>query len=110
MKFSYRRIVVSLALATVLASCLAAATSAMADEARKVKQQVQPVYPELAKANHITGSVKLEVTINPQGGVKAVKVLGGNPVLADSAERAVKNWKFESGAEETRTITVDFKQ
>ena len=110
MKFSYRRILMSLGLATVLMSCLATATPSLADEARKIKTQVQPVYPELAKVNHITGSVKLEVVITPQGGVKTVKVLGGNPVLADSAERAVKNWKFENGPEETRTITVDFKQ
>jgi TonB family protein len=110
MKFSYRRVLVSFAIATVLASCLATATPAFADDSRKVKQQVPPVYPELAKTNHITGSVKLEVTITPQGGVRTVKVLGGNPVLADSAERAVKNWKFENGIEETRTITVDFKQ
>jgi TonB family protein len=54
--------------------------------------------------------VRLEVVITPQGTVRNVKVVGGNPVLADAAERAVKNWKFESGAEETRTISVDFKQ
>jgi TonB family protein len=110
MKSSHRRILVSIGLATVLISCLAAPTPSLADDSRKVKQQVAPVYPELAKQNHITGSVKLEVVITPQGGVRTVKVLGGNPVLADSAERAVKNWKFETGTEETRTITVDFKQ
>jgi TonB family protein len=106
MKYSFRRILVSLGLATVLMSCLVS----LADDSRKIKQQVAPVYPELAKQNHITGSVKLEVVITPQGGVRTVKVLGGNPVLADAAERAVKNWKYESGSEETRTVTVDFKQ
>src|SRR3954469_5511746 len=110
MKSLHRRMLVSLGLTTVLMSCLAAPTASLADDSRKIKQQVAPVYPELAKQNHITGSVKLEVVITPQGGVKAVKVLGGNPVLADAAERAVKNWKYESGSEETRTVTVDFKQ
>jgi TonB family protein len=107
MKSLISRIVVSVGFATIL--CLAT-TSSLADDTRKIKQQVQPVYPELAKTNHITGAVKLEVVITPQGSVRTVKVLGGNPVLADAAERAVKNWKFENGAEETRTITVDFKQ
>lgn len=108
MKSLISRIAVGVGLAAVL--CMASATPSLADDNRKIKQQVPPVYPELAKANHITGSVKLEVVISPQGGVRTVKVLGGNPVLADSAERAVKNWKFETGPEETRTITVDFKQ
>jgi TonB family protein len=110
MRFSNHRILVSLGLAAMLASTLATATPSLADDARKIKQQVQPIYPELAKRNHITGAVRLEVVITPQGTVRNVKVVGGNPVLADAAERAVKNWKFESGAEETRTISVDFKQ
>jgi TonB family protein len=108
MKSLISRIIVSVGIATVL--CVATATPGLADDGRKIKQQTAPVYPELAKTNHITGAVKLEVVITPQGGVRTVKVLGGNPVLADAAERAVKNWKFENGPEETRTITVDFKQ
>ena len=107
---TFSRLLVSVGLATVLLTCVMASTPGMADENRKIKQQVSPVYPELAKANHITGSVRLEVVITPQGGVRTVKVLGGNPVLADAAERAVKNWKYEAGTEETRTVTVDFKQ
>lgn len=110
MKFSLTRIPVALALAAALCSCVFAPSVSLADEGRKVKQQVQPVYPELAKVNNISGSVRLEIVISPQGSVKQVKILGGNPVLADAAERAVKNWKYEAGTEETRTVTVDFKR
>ncbi|HWR37580.1 MAG TPA: energy transducer TonB [Clostridia bacterium] len=85
-------------------------TIAGAEDGRKVKEQIQPAYPELAKSMNISGSVKLEVTIASQGGVKKVKVLGGHPVLADAASRAVSRWRYEPGVEETRTVIVDFKR
>jgi TonB family protein len=36
----------------------------------------------------------LEVTITPKGTVESAKVLGGNPILAESAVTAVKKWKY----------------
>ncbi len=80
-----------------------------ADSGRKVKEQVQPVYPEMAKTMNISGAVRLEVVVTAQGTVKSAKVLGGHPMLADSAVRAVKNWKYEPGAEEVVTVTLNFK-
>jgi TonB family protein len=47
--------------------------------------------------------------VNEQGTIKNAKVVGGNPVLADAAVKAVQKWKFEPGPEETRTLTFDFK-
>ena len=84
-------------------------TSAAAGEERKVKNQVAPAYPELAKTMHIQGTVKVEVTISPAGNVTNAKVVGGHPVLAEAAVKAVEKWRFESGAEETRVISFDFK-
>lgn len=80
-----------------------------ADSARKVKEQVAPVYPEMAKTMNISGSVRLLVTVTAQGTVKSTKVLGGHPMLADAAVRAVKNWKYEPGPEETVNLTLNFK-
>ena len=45
-----------------------------ADSARKVKEQVAPVYPEMAKTMNISGSVRLLVTVTAQGTVKSTKV------------------------------------
>ena len=45
------------------------------DEARKVKSRVTPVYPELAKKMSVSGSVKVEVTIAPNGAVKSTRVI-----------------------------------
>jgi TonB family protein len=78
-------------------------------EDRKVKTQVDPVYPELAKNMHLNGTVRVEVTVNEQGSVKTAKVVGGNPVLADAAVKAVQKWRFEPGPEETKVLTFDFK-
>jgi TonB family protein len=88
---------------------LAIATNASAGEDRKIKNQVAPAYPELARTMHIQGTVKVEVTISPAGLVTNTKVVGGHPVLADAAVKAVEKWKFEAGAEETRVISFDFK-
>jgi outer membrane biosynthesis protein TonB len=38
---------------------------------RKVKSKVQPTYPELAKRMHISGTVKLQIVVAPNGVVKS---------------------------------------
>jgi protein TonB len=72
--------------------------------ARKVKNRVDPVYPELAKRNNIIGSARVELLVTPDGRVKDVKVLGGNPVLVQAVMAAVVKWKYEPAAEESSVI------
>jgi TonB family protein len=80
------------------------------DGARKVKSRVAPVYPELARRMLVTGKVKIEVVIAPNGTVKRTRVVGGHPLLVNPAIDAVKEWKFNTGAEETtQIIVVEFK-
>jgi TonB family protein len=76
--------------------------------ARRVKSKVQAVYPDLARKMNITGTVKVQVVVSPNGTVKEAKVVGGHPVLVNAALDAVKKWRFESSAGETSGI-VDFK-
>jgi TonB family protein len=76
---------------------------------RKLKNRVEPVYPELAKRNNISGSARVELLITPEGRVKDVKVLGGNPVLVQAVIVAVMKWKYEpAAAESTVVIKFDF--
>ena len=75
--------------------------------ARKVKNRVDPVYPELAKRNNIIGSARVELLVTPDGRVKDVKVLGGNPVLVQAVMAAVVKWKYEPAAEES-TVIIKF--
>ena len=76
--------------------------------ARKLKNRVEPLYPELAKRNNITGTARLEVLVAADGHVKDIKVLGGSPVLVQAAVAAVTKWKYEPAAEES-SIVIKFE-
>jgi TonB family protein len=75
---------------------------------RRAKTKVQPMYPELAKKMSITGTVKIEVVVSPNGTVKEARVVGGHPVLAGAAQDAAKKWRFEPASVESTGI-IDFK-
>ncbi len=74
---------------------------------RKVTTRVPPAYPELARRMHVTGTVKIMITVAANGSVKNAKVIGGHPVLAEAALDAVKKWRFEASTEESTGI-VEF--
>jgi len=73
-----------------------------------VKHLVTPSVPELARKLNLTGTVRVEIVIAPDGSVKRTRVVGGHPVLAVEAERAAQRSTFEPGPKET-TETIDFK-
>jgi TonB family protein len=76
---------------------------------RKVKTRVAPEYPELAKRMGVTGKVKIEVVITPDGRVKSTRVIGGHPLLVQACQDAVKEWKFASAPQEsTQIVEFDF--
>lgn len=76
---------------------------------RKIITRVAPEYPRVARNLNIRGSVKLEAVVAPDGSVKSVEVKGGHPLLAQAAQEAIRNWKFEPAPHETReTIEVKF--
>ncbi len=75
---------------------------------RTVKTKVAPVYPELARRMNITGVVRVQITVAPNGAVKNMKLVGGHPVLASAALEAVKKWRFEVGPQES-TGVVQFR-
>jgi outer membrane biosynthesis protein TonB len=78
---------------------------------RKVKSKTNPVLSEVARRMSIAGKVKLEVTIAPDGHVKSVRALGGHPLLVQSCVECVKEWKYETAAEESiQIVEFDFKQ
>ncbi len=71
---------------------------------RKVVNKVVPVYPELARKLQIRGIVRVEVVIAPSGKVKMTHVIGGNPVLAQSAVDAIGQWKWTPAPQETQEL------
>jgi TonB family protein len=89
----------------MLALLIAIALPAHAEE-RAVKSRVSPVYPEIAKRMKITGIVKVEATVEPDGKVSDVKTVSGNHALAPAAEDAVRKWRF-APAPAASTVNVD---
>jgi TonB family protein len=86
-----------------------AAQSGTTDETkRKVKSKTAPAYPELARRMNVSGKVKIEVVITPDGHVKSTRVVGGHPLLVQACQDAVKEWKFMPAPEET-TQVVEFE-
>jgi TonB family protein len=86
--------------------CLTAVRGQETD--RKVLKKVEAQYPSILKRRGIGGMVRLKVAIHADGTVKDVDVLGGNPALADAAEKAVRQWRFAPGGESTITVAVTF--
>jgi TonB family protein len=78
------------------------------DNDRKILKKVEVLYPTILKRRGIGGTVRLKVAIHADGTVKDVEVLGGNPALADSAEKSVRQWRFAPGGESTMTVAVTF--
>jgi TonB family protein len=70
---------------------------------RKLVFKESPHYPLMLKEAHIGGVVRLEIVISPKGNVESISPLGGNPVLVEAANTAVKKWKYLPADSETKT-------
>jgi TonB family protein len=70
---------------------------------RKLIIRIEPDYPETLKRLNIGGTVRLRVSISAKGNVEDCELLGGNPILGESAALAVKKWVYAAGR--SRTIT-----
>jgi TonB family protein len=89
-------------LACLLGTILIGNVSAHAQSAeRKLLKKVDPYYPTVLRERKIGGTVRLKVTVRADGTVREVQVEGGNPILTESAIRAVKLWHYSPGDRET---------
>jgi TonB family protein len=68
---------------------------------RKLILRVEPDYPETLKRLNIRGIVRLQITIAAKGNVENVSMLGGNPILGESAVAAVKQWIYAASHSRT---------
>ena len=102
-------VLASVGFAGLLAATGFAQTSSTDEGKRKVKTRVSPSYPELAKRMSVSGKVKIEVIIAPDGHVKSTRAIGGHPLLVQTCTDAVKEWKFFPAPEEsTQVVEFDF--
>lgn len=56
---------------------------------------IRPIYPAIARINHIQGTVVIEAVISKQGLVEQAHVVGGQPMLAEAAMEAVRRARYQ---------------
>jgi len=86
---------------------LLTAVNLPAQETRKLISNPTPAYPDTAKRFRLTGVVKVQVVIAPDGQIKSTKVIGGHPLLVNAVEETLKSWKYAPAAAET-TASLEF--
>ena len=75
--------------------------------AAKLLHQVQPEYPEIAKREHLQGTVKLHAIIAQDGTVRMLRVLTGYCSLSEAAVKAVRQWRYTPTLLEGKPVDVD---
>jgi periplasmic protein TonB len=58
-------------------------------------QKTQPVYPPIAKAARVEGTVVLQATISKAGTIQNLRVISGPAMLQPAAVNAVKTWRYK---------------
>lgn len=77
---------------------------------RTLLVRVEADYPKELQLRGIAGTVRLALTVSPKGSVESVQVVGGNPILAEAAVRAVKQWVYSpSAGTETIEVSIPFE-
>jgi TonB family protein len=71
---------------------------------RKVVARVAPQYPNIARSMNIQGNVRADVLVAANGTAKSIEVKGGHPLLGQSAQDALRQWKWEPASHETHEI------
>jgi TonB family protein len=81
----------------ILAALLHPQDSLTVDEqtlAQHIDRQVAPVYPPIAKAAHIQGTVTFEIRVGASGKIEAMKVVSGPAMLQQAATDCLKQWTY----------------
>jgi TonB family protein len=73
---------------------------------RKLVNQVEPTYPPDLKRALIGGVVRLDIVVNARGNVELTQIAGGNPILAEAAVKAIKQWKYAPAASSTNIRVI----
>jgi TonB family protein len=76
---------------------------------------VPPVYPQLARSQHISGAVLIDALIDVNGRVSSMKVVSGPVLLHQSATEALRQWKYQAATLDGKavpmhlTVTIQFR-
>ncbi|MGB7284360.1 MAG: energy transducer TonB [Candidatus Acidiferrum sp.] len=75
--------------------------------AAKLLKKVQPVYPDIAREEHLQGTVRLHAIIGKDGSVTDLLVLSGYCSLAKSSMDAVSRWRYSPTLLLGRPVEID---
>lgn len=64
-------------------------------QSTKITNKIRPAYPPLAKMSRIQGTVRFNTLIGQDGTIKALALVSGHPLLAESARAAVEQWQYQ---------------
>jgi periplasmic protein TonB len=64
-------------------------------QASNLIKKVTPAYPPLAKQARIQGTVQFTAVIGADGSIQSLQLVSGHPLLAPSAQDAVKQWMYK---------------
>ena len=104
MRPGFAAALVALSLAASVCAQSGSVAQEQSEVKRKVVSRVVPVYPELASKMQITGTVKVEAVIAPNGKLKSTQVIGGNPVLIRAAVDAIEKWRWAPAPQESKEL------
>jgi TonB family protein len=81
----------------------------------KLISAVSPVYPMLAKNQHVSGNVLVDALIDATGRVTTMKIVSGPTLLHQAAMDALKQWKYRPALLDGKpvpmhlTVTIQFR-
>jgi protein TonB len=81
----------------------------------KLISSVSPVYPALAKGQHVSGDVRIDALIDAAGHVTTMKVVSGPTLLHQAAMDALRQWKYQPASLDGKpvsmhlTVTIQFR-
>ncbi len=76
-------------------------------QAARIIKKVAPVYPKEAQKERISGTVRLHVIIDTEGGIKQLEVISGHPLLQQAALDAVRQWTYQPTLLNGNPVEVD---
>lgn len=71
--------------------------------------RVNPIYPAQARAQHLSGTVDLQITIAEDGRIHDVSPISGSPVLAAAATDAIRHWRYSPFLLDGKPVEVQKK-
>ncbi|MGH9743803.1 MAG: TonB family protein [Candidatus Acidiferrum sp.] len=77
--------------------------------------EVAPIYPVMAKNQHVSGDVVVDALIDATGRVTTMKVISGPTLLHQAAMNALRHWKYQPATLDGKavamhlTVTLQFR-